>query len=453
MTEKTAQPQPQPQPNGGGEGAKPMLEELNFLKQHGEDVSDLQSGLEELLKSRPDVLPQPKIVPESQPSNVEWSYDAPLPINMRGEDVEIPVNPQPAPTPPPEAPKAPEPAPQSPPQPDQAQTAQEKALDPYRPDAPREQPKQDEPPKGEEFEPGEITFDAEGRARDAKTGKYVPHQALHAERVRRKEVESELQKQREEFTRAQERLNMLTEILEGQQTAQLQQQQPQNQTEEETEIDPKVDIFAAFGQLKKRNDALTQQLAETRDSTTKQYTQMQMAERYRQDATRFASENADFFDAYRYLLDTRKAELEVLGFTDPQAISQAIASEERALVQHELSRPGGRPAQKIYDLARAKGYRKKEAAPAPAPTPPAPQAAPQPQSQPAQTQPPQPDRSAIEQIQNIQNGSQANATLTGSGGSPGEGLTIKQLAEMPEDKFLDFAAKIGKDKLDRILRG
>ena len=47
--------------------------------------------------------------------------------------------------------------------------------------------------------------------RDAKTGKYVPHAAMHKERLRRQELEAENAKIREEWARGEERLKLLTE--------------------------------------------------------------------------------------------------------------------------------------------------------------------------------------------------------------------------------------------------
>ena len=441
MNDKVEQSQTQ-----ASDPLKPMLDEFNYLKDHGEDFSDLQAGLEQVLKDHPDLRPEPASLTTQPPT--EFSYDSVLPVNLNGEEVEVPEpapktaeepSPTPSETPPAKEPAKDQLAPEK-------KTAQEEALDPYKPDGVKDKSAE---AADEDYEPGAVTVDQEGRIRDAKTGKYVPHQALHAEREKNKELRAELEKRRETEARAEERLAMLTQIVEGQQKLYQEGQDKQDQPEEEQEIDPKIDIFAAFEQLKKQNNALRDQLNETRTNTNKQYSQIQMAERYRQDATKFASDHSDFFEAYRYLLDTRKAELEVLGYSDQNAIAAQIAAEERALVQNELSKPGGTPAKKIYDLARAKGYRKPEPKPDPTPAPPPVEAAP---AKPKEESAPKP-ANAAEKLKNIQNGAQAHASLSGHGGTPSEGLSIRQLADMSDEKFLEFAAKIGKDKLDKLLRG
>lgn len=394
-----------------------MFAELEYLKAHGEDVSELRSELETMLR-RPANVPQPPVQTQQAPQQQQPAQQS-------------------------QAPK----------------TAQEQALDPYAPNpvAPSNQPQ--DPEANQDVEPGEVTIDADGKIRDARTGKYVPHQAFHAERVRRQALESEIKARDEKLARAEERLTMMTQIMEGQRQAQQPAQTP-TQPEPEVDIDPEKDLFGAFKQLMERNKKLNDELASTKQMTTEQVAQMQMVDRYRQDITRFSGENADFFDAYRHLTNTRRAELKVLGFTD-DTVGNQMAAEERALAMKAM-KDGRSAAQMMYELAKAKGYAKSTPAPTPTPTPPAPQAQLQPAPQPLPPMPvvqPQPampalqtNPAAAQRVQNVQNGMQAAATLTGSGGSPGEGMTVDQLVNMSEADFMNFASSMGLRKLDSLLR-
>lgn len=428
------------------------LEELDFLKDSGEDVSDLMPDLEAALQALKSDAPDPAPRQEQTQSQQDRSSyeDWQLPINDKGEDVKLEKRPDPAPT---------DPASQSP-QANQRVT-QEQALDPYAADAPRQKPvdqsadkpegEQGQKPQGEdEFEPGEVTVDAEGKLRDAKTGKYVPHQALHAERVKHKETREEAQKLREENARAQERLNLLTQIMEGSQNLQnngVQDQQPQ----EEHDIDPEQDIFGAYAQLKKRHDSLASTVTEIKNQTTQQSQEMKINDSFRQDVVRFAQAQPDFTEAWRYLIDSRKNELQEMGFTNQQAIDAQLGEEQKMMVR-KAYKDGKSPASVFYNMARHRGWKapeKKVETPAPTPA----QINQMTQQQPAQNgqQAPQVNQQAAQQIQNAQRSMQANASLSGAGGSAGAGLTIKQLAEMDEDAFVDLVARVGRKKFDSLL--
>lgn len=409
----TPAPAPEAAPSPATPSPNSMLEELSFLEKHGEDVSDLRSDLESFLRQR-QTQPEPQAQPQAQPQT------APL---------DPQVQPAPAPV-----------------------VSQEQALDPYAPNA--SQTKQPNAEDNLDVEPGEVMIDQDGKVRDARTGKYVPHQAFHSERLKRQQAEASLQKKNEEFARAEERLAMLTQILEGQQKAQAPATQAPADAAPaaDVDIDPEVDIFGAFKQLMARNKVLQEQIADTKKTTSQHLGQMQMVERYRQDVTKFSSETPDFFDAYRYLTQTRQAELRVLGFTDERAIGEQLVMEERNLASTALGK-GKSAAQMMYELAKAKGYRAKSPEPAPvAPAPPPPPPMPQVQAQPAMATL-QADPAAVARVQQLQNGMRNSATLSGSGGSPGEGLTVQQLIDMNEDDFMAFAGKMGMTKLDNLLRG
>ena len=402
---------------------------LEYLKNQGEDVSDLFTDLETVLgKDKSEATPK---APSSQPpqSAQEAALD--------------PYNPAPQPAADPGAEPAPQPAEPDP----QASTEAADGQD-----------------GDDEFSlEGEVEFDEQGRARDSKTGRYVPHQALHAERVKHGKTKVELEEAQKTITQFNERLGILNTILQAQEQATA-KNQPQPKAEEpEAEIDPEQDIFGAFAQLAKRNKALEQQLNQTQQLTQQQVESARLQAAYRQDATRFLAENPDFGKAYEFLTEMRGRELEVLGYTDPVQRQNALAMEEKSLVESAL-RQKKSPSHYLYALAQAKGYKKSEPpvqpSPAPAPVaprtngqqPPAQSVAPAPAPAP-QPNPAQPNPQAAQQIQQIQNGQNAAPTLSGAGGSGGGGLTVQQLANMSDSEFMQLAEKVGRKKLDALLAG
>jgi hypothetical protein len=429
MSDVTISPAPAPAQ------ADNLPPELAFLQSKGEDISDLRADLEVMLKQRPEAaapVAQPVMTP-TQP----LTGNEELPFRADGTVIERPA-----------------PAPVAPPEPGQpTQKTLAEALDPLAPNGAGVTP----PALAEaEPEPGEVTFDAEGKMRDAKTGRYVPHQAMERERIRRKELEAALSEKEQMVARATERLAVLQEIVHNQEATEAKKAAAAAAplpAEPEAEIDADLDIFGAVKQLKARNAALEAQLKETQTQTSNQLTELQTQQRYRQDITSFAAQNPDFFDAYKFTTGMRRNELLAMGFTDERQIAGQIAAEEKALVYTNLNRNAS-PAAIIYGLAKAKGYKGPPDAPAPAlaPVPPSPAPVAPPAAAAAPVIP-QADPAAAEQIQRIANGQHAAATLSGSGSSGGAGLTVQQLADMPEDAFAQLVEKMGRKKFDSLLSG
>ena len=315
------------------------------------------------------------------------------------------------------------------------QTAQERALDPYAPNAPRIA----DEVEGEDV--ASVVIDETGRARDAVTGKYVPIKALHQERAKAKELRSELQQTREQNARVEERLTILNEILSASDDKPKPAEAPAP-IEEET-IDPEVDIFAAFKQLANRAKKLEKQITDTGQMSRAEIEDLRAQQAIRSDVTGFNNRTPDFLPAYNHLRKTRDAALQALGFADKADRDSQIANEERALAANAIKTKKSY-AQTIYDLAQAYGYAKPAPEPDPtpvhAPTPPAPSPAVDPAT-----------AARVDALRTAKD--QASPTLNGAGGSPAEGLTVQQLANMSEVDFLNLAGKLGKAKLDALLRG
>jgi hypothetical protein len=275
-----------------------------------------------------------------------------------------------------------------------------------------------EPPVGEVDDEEGIYLDENGKARSVLTGKFVPHAALHKEREKRKSVESERDTYKDKIARAEERLAILNEVLS--------QNQPKAQTQQEAPAgppNPEEDIFGFVKHLAAKEEQRSQELEQMK----RQQAVQQVRNAYREDALAFAKEVPDFPDAYRHLAQSMAAELKVMGYPDNEIQQRLIAEEERVVMEAMQRRI--RPAQVVYERARARGF-----------TQPQPQAA-------------QPQQNGGQKLQTIERAKQTQRTLSGAGGSSGEGLTVDALAAMSDDEFAAVAAKLGKSKMKGYLGG
>ncbi len=270
-----------------------------------------------------------------------------------------------------------------------------------------------------------VVLGKDGKPR-AQNGRFVPHQALHKERERRKGVETELQAVRERQARADERLAVLNEILasegDGRKPATDKPVEP---------IDPQADPLGALQQALGHIQRLEKHIKDRETQQGERESARAMQSAYQNDALRYVQDAPDFKDAYKYLIEGRHRELEAMGMTDANQRNQFIANEERSLVSQafQLKRS---PAQMIHNLAIARGF--------------APTAAPAQNGDPA--------KAHAEKIERIANGQKAaGASLSGAGGSSGEGLTAAALADMSEEDFAAMSAKLGKAKMRQLLGG
>lgn len=267
---------------------------------------------------------------------------------------------------------------------------------------------------------GEIVIDANGRPKDKTTGRFVPHGAFHKEREKRKATEQELEAMREKFTRADERMQLLNDLLgnDGQQA------QQKKDVEDDTPPDPEKDIFAFVKWQTKQIEKLQSRLTETADQTNQREQARSTQQIYQADAMRFMQEQPAFRDAYQFLLEGRSKELEAVGVSDAGQRQRMIADEERGIVEQAL-KAGKSPSQLIYSLATARGFVPK-----------------------AQQQ----QQSANERVAAIKRGQQnAGPSLSNAGGSSGEGLTTEALANMSEEEFDAVVSKLSKSQRMQLL--
>ena len=281
---------------------------------------------------------------------------------------------------------------------------------------------------------GAIEIDAEGRIRDAKSGRFVPQKALHAERERRKAAQQEAATFKEDATRLKTQLEILSQALQAPQ----QTQQPAAPADADPMPDPQQDIFGYVAWQQRELQRIRTQLEEKTRGVTERIESRDVAEHYRADANAFARETPDFGNAYMHLVKTVDAELQFRGITDASQRQQMIAQMEREEVAKARA-AGKRPAEVIYNLAKFRGYSAAVQA-AQNPTASAAQA-------PSQPAPANPQVSSV--LDNVARGQQIATSLSNAPGGPSNGLTAEAIARMSDAEF----AALPKETLRRLLGG
>lgn len=287
-------------------------------------------------------------------------------------------------------------------------------------------PKEPEAPDLSKDDDGEESVEVENK------GRFVRHGAFHAERERRKALEKELGDIRDKYARGDERLRLLSEALA--------QPKPQQQEQNPAEMpDPEQDIFGALKWLADQQRAVTERVNGTSQRVEASDAETQIKSAYVNDVRAFVGQAPDFGDAYQFLLQGRDAELQAMGVADPAERAQMIQDEEKWIVVRALKAQSS-PATAVYNLAKARGYKKAEAPPANG----------QQAAQPAAPN----NGAAAEKIATIAKAKEATRSLSNVGGSPGvDALTMEALASMSEDEYAAIRSKLSPSKFAQIMVG
>lgn len=194
--------------------------------------------------------------------------------------------------------------------------------------------------------------------------------------------------------------------------------------EEKTNPKPQIPALQddPAGHLDARLRELEQPVQEMRQQTAQQQQIAALQNAYQANEAEFIKVTPDYTDAASHLVNQRAAELAAAGLT-PEEAQQVIVSDLRAITARALN-AGVNPAERIYAIAKARGYAK--AAP-PAPPPVA---------------------TAEQSLQRIAEG-QARATSpsAGLGAAPPAELTLETLANISEDEW----GNLDRKKLERVL--
>lgn len=265
----------------------------------------------------------------------------------------------------------------------------------------------------------ELVVDESGNIRDKKTGRWVPQQALHAERTKRRSIESELAEKTTALARLDERVSILSKALGGGEQAEKAEAPPPN---------PETDILGYLKFLGEKVGSIEKRSTQEIEQTKARIDETETASAYRNDAIAFARERPDFGDAYSHLVKQIDAELAFRGVADPKERMATIARMERAEVA-EARKMGKRPAEWMYHLAQSRGW-----------SPPSKGAQTAAKASPEKTDA---TADAASKLETVQRGQSANLSLSTAGGGAAAPLTAETLANMSETDFEALLAKTG----------
>lgn len=248
----------------------------------------------------------------------------------------------------------------------------------------------DEGEKKQEPGPGEQ------QQEEAKT---VPHAALHEERMRRKELQAEVQSQRELMARMEERFKVLSERMEPKEQAPNYEEDP-----------------AAY--LKYQTDQLASTVSNFQEDQTKAKEAAEQAaqleafrSRFTAVETEYAGNVPDYYEAIDHLRNARAAELTAFGYP-PEQVQQAMQWDAHQLA-HQAFQQGLNPAQQFYEMAKARGYTPKAAG-----------------AKPAQ------EKSEVEKLKTVAEGQKRGGSM-GTSGSGNEEMTLAKLAQLTDEEFAE----------------
>lgn len=191
----------------------------------------------------------------------------------------------------------------------------------------------------------------QGAERDEK-GRFVPHQALHAEREEHKKTKAQL----EELSRQQAVLNDRWQTIMALKEAPKEEQAPP---------DPEKDIFGYAKWQAEKVAALEKTLTDDKAQREQQEAisrqEAEIWSEWETSAQSYAAQTPDFGDAVKFLSEARTAQLKGFGALDPRftsdaGINQQINNELRAIII-QAKQAGVSPAQAVHDIAKSYGFK------------------------------------------------------------------------------------------------
>ena len=219
---------------------------------------------------------------------------------------------------------------------------------------------------------------AKEEAREEPKEKYVPLAALHEEREKRKELKGKVEKMEQLFQQLQ------TQLKPG-----------QEKPEVTYEDDPFEYLKRQTDEVKTAHEEQKRQAAEYNDFQSTVGT-------YQAKAAEFSQATPDFKDAYQHLVASRINEYQAMGY-DERVAQKMAQNDELAIVKKALEDEVN-PAERMYQLAKVRGYSRKEVA----------------QEVPKQ----QP------KLDTIEKGLKASQSLSSMGGASPKSLSLEDLADM-----------------------
>lgn len=216
----------------------------------------------------------------------------------------------------------------------------------------------------------------------------IPVGALQEERKKRQELE-------QKWSRAEDRLNQLTEHLSKKE----QEEQAWLNYEPEPEWDDD-DLRSQNAYLKNRIDQLFNGVTGYAQQQEADRASQQFVSSYNNAAGEFAKQNPDFEQAAGHYWQSRRQELEILGLA-PNQVNDILQNDFLGIAYQGMQ-SGQNPAEKIYELAKMRGYTPQE---------------------------------ADDKIERLQKGQHAAKSLSSAGGRTEPSLNLEALAEMDDAEF------------------
>lgn len=233
---------------------------------------------------------------------------------------------------------------------------------------------------------------------------FVPHGAMHAERVKRQEIERQFQAMRQEL-----------EALKAQ----------QKPAEPETVPDPVLEPEKYTAWVKQQANGPAEEIRKLREQWSQQQQREQLMHTIQAREQEFAKAHPDYNDAVNYIVNQRRQELSFFT-TDEQAINAQVQADVLGFAEQAV-RQGMNPAQAAYHYAKARGYKPAEKATAPAPA-----------------------SDAAAKVAALANAQKQTETLGSASGPANAGaLTAEMLAGMSDAEF----AKLSDDDIRRAMGG
>jgi hypothetical protein len=215
----------------------------------------------------------------------------------------------------------------------------------------------------------------------------VPLAALHQERQRRQEQDRKLAILEDRLSRLQEGLT------------------PKEQEEVLDVNENPIEYFQRENQKLKEQLEEINSFREQSVQQTQQHQQMQQFKTaYASAAQEYAKQQTDFSDAYKFVVESRMTELQTLGYDQQQAA--IIAQNDEAAFVSKAFQDGVNPAERVYQLALTRGYKKQ-----------------------GNTQKPDVD------LETIEKGVKDSKSVNAMAGSPSKPMTLESLAEMDDEEF------------------
>jgi hypothetical protein len=179
----------------------------------------------------------------------------------------------------------------------------------------------------------------------------IPKSRFNQEIEKRKALEAELAKEREDKIRYETQLEMI-----AQQQQQWQQQQYQQDVAAQQQILDNIDPLDTdtYNYAKREIEALKAQLANVAQETEKRTKEMIYTNRVTADENKFQQDHPDFNDAFAHV---QKVEMDIaknlLG--NEQAAQSYVADRMRAVLTNSVD-SGKNAAETIYNMAKTYGY-------------------------------------------------------------------------------------------------